>query len=274
MLRRVLALPHGRRLDVVEVGDPHGRPVLLFHGTPGGPLEVCGCEDDARRARVRLLCAGRPGYADTSSAPPSLRTVVDDTRFLLGDLGVERIGCLGVSGGGPYAAAVAASLTGQATGLALLAGVGPAELTQWDDEPDDQEERRAVELARSGHSEEAATVIRDLVARWVTEVVADPAGPVPADIRTAILDGARHGHDGPVFDRLTTAVGWDVDVDTVACPTTLRYGAADTAVPPAHGRWYEARIPQAALTVVPGADHPGTIRPAFATVLPWLADLP
>jgi pimeloyl-ACP methyl ester carboxylesterase len=273
MLRQALALPDGRRLDVVEVGGPRGAPVLFFHGTPVGPLEVRGCEDVAEGVAVRLLCAARPGYADTSPAAPGLATAVGDVQALVDQLGIGRFGVLGVSGGGPYAAAVAARLPDQVTGLALLAGVGPADVETWGDQPAEVEEQRAVELARRGRTEEAAAVIRDLTAAWFAAVVHDPGTPLPDHLRAAMLDGARPGHEGPVLDRLTTAVGWDVDVSTVACPTALVYGAADAAVPPAHGDWYRAQFPHAVLTVVPGADHPGTIGPAFATVLPWLAGL-
>jgi pimeloyl-ACP methyl ester carboxylesterase len=227
----------------------------------------------ARAAAARLLCAGRPGYADTSPASPGLGTVVEDVRSVVDELGLTRFGVLGVSGGGPYAAAVAARLPERVTGLALLAGVGPAAVETWGEEPAEVAERRAVALAQGGRTDEAAAVVRDLTTAWFDEVVRNPRSPLPDHLRAAMVDGDRRGHEGPVFDRLTTAAAWDVEVDTVVCPTTLVYGGADPAVPREHGEWYQAQIPHAVLTVVPGADHPRTIAPAFATVLPWLAGL-
>ena len=35
---RVVTLPDGRRMAVVEHGDPAGRPVFVFHGTPASRL--------------------------------------------------------------------------------------------------------------------------------------------------------------------------------------------------------------------------------------------
>jgi pimeloyl-ACP methyl ester carboxylesterase len=262
-----------RWVDVVEVGDPDGAPVVAFHGTPTGPLEVLGCAQAAEDAGVRLLCAARPGYADTSPAEPGLSTVVEDVVAVVGHLGVERFGVLGISGGGPSAAAVAARLADRVTGLVLLAGAGPAEVEEYGDEPEDEQERRAVGLARSGRTQEAAAIVDHLVTEWFTAVVDDPGSPLPDFLRASMRDSARPGHPGPVFDRLTTAVGWDVDVSAVRCPTILVYGAADVAVPREHGDWYQHRIPHAVLTVVPDADHPGTIFPAFGTALPWLAGL-
>jgi pimeloyl-ACP methyl ester carboxylesterase len=263
----------GRVLDVVEVGDPGGIPVLAFHGTPTGPLEVLGSDELAREVGVRLVCAARPGYAATSPARPALSSAVDDARAALDGLGITRAGVLGVSGGGPYAAALATTSPDRTTGLALLAGAGPLAVEQWTDDPDSLEERRAVDLALAGRVGDAGAIIRELVGRFVAHLAGNADLPVPQHVRAAALDGASGGHEGPVFDRLATAVGWDAEISAVSCPTRLFYGGADAAVPPAHGAWYLEQVPHAVLDVVPEADHPGTISAGYRVALPWLAAL-
>ena len=37
---RLVALPGGRRIALVEHGDPEGRAVFVFHGTPASRLRI------------------------------------------------------------------------------------------------------------------------------------------------------------------------------------------------------------------------------------------
>ena len=57
----VTSLSDGRDLGWVELGDPDGKPVMAFHGTPGSRLQLTHDEDSVRRAGVRLVCLDRPG---------------------------------------------------------------------------------------------------------------------------------------------------------------------------------------------------------------------
>ena len=44
-----VSLPDGRLLDVCEVGDPTGSPVLSLHGTTGSPQTQAGGEPISMR---------------------------------------------------------------------------------------------------------------------------------------------------------------------------------------------------------------------------------
>ena len=68
-LESVVAMPDGRRLGIAEYGPSTGRPIIWFHGTPGGRHQI---PEALRRslhdqdARVLL----DPGAAPGSSAAP------------------------------------------------------------------------------------------------------------------------------------------------------------------------------------------------------------
>jgi pimeloyl-ACP methyl ester carboxylesterase len=48
---------------------------------------------------------------------------------------------------------------------------------------------------------------------------------------------------------------WEFRPEAVEAPTLLLYGARDPLAGPAHGRWWEERLPDARLEVVPAAGH-------------------
>lgn len=267
MYRRLLTVRAGRRVDVVDSGESHGVPVLRFHGTPMGPLEGVG---DGDELGVRAVCVGRPGYGDTSRAEPLLAVAVQDARETMVQLGIDRYAVLGVSGGGPFAAALADTAGDEVVALGLVAGAAGYDAEQPTDDDDELEARRLVDMARAGRVDEAA-------ARLLTAVAADidalaDADALPSPILDVMRDGSKNGWDGYVYDRLAVGLADTVHLEGIRCPTYLCYGGADTSVPPSHGRWYAARIPRADLVVLPGADHVGGITAGLPQVLRRLVE--
>lgn len=123
-------LPDGRRLGFAEFGDPSGDLVLWFHGTPGGRRQfpVLG-RRAAEDLGLRVVVLGRPGSG--LSDPHPYESVADwatDVSHVVDALGAERIGVVGLSGGGPYALACAAIpiLAESVTAVAVLGGVVPS----------------------------------------------------------------------------------------------------------------------------------------------------
>jgi pimeloyl-ACP methyl ester carboxylesterase len=123
-------LPDGRRLGFAEFGDPSGELVLWFHGTPGGRRQfpLIG-RRAAERLGLRVVVVGRPGSG--LSDPHPYESVADwarDVAHVADALGAERLGVVGLSGGGPYALACAAApaLAGRVAAVAVLGGVVPS----------------------------------------------------------------------------------------------------------------------------------------------------
>jgi len=271
MERNLVRLADGRVLDVVEVGD-RGAPVAVFcHGTPGGPLEVVLAEPAAREVGLRLVAIGRPGYADSTPVDDGgLARFAGDQVEVLDRMGITTVKVLGVSGGAPFAAALALAEPERLERLGILAGVGPRDTWEADD-PDDTTVRRVIDLVKAGDRAAAVTVLTDEIAPFIDMVRTSPPSAMPPGIAASIVDGARNGFAGYVHDVLCQALPWDIDVSGIRATTWLVYGDADTNVPPAHGEWYASQVPGAVLAVIPGADHPGTIGPSYRAMLSFLA---
>src|SRR5690242_9051910 len=127
--------PDGRRLAYAEHGDPSGQPVLMFHGSPGSRVQSHPDVSIARELGLRVLTVDRPGYGLSDRHPG--RALLDwpaDVEALADALGLGRFPIIGVSGGGPHAAACAFRLPHRVTRLALASSAGPfdvPELISW-----------------------------------------------------------------------------------------------------------------------------------------------
>src|SRR5258706_15083022 len=103
----LVELADGRRIALAEWGDPAGRPVFLFQGTPGSRLYNPDVET-GNAAGVRLLCPDRPGYGGCHREGG--RSVLDwafDVGEVADALGIDRFPVVGWSSGGQFALACA-----------------------------------------------------------------------------------------------------------------------------------------------------------------------
>lgn len=121
-----VTLPDGRKLGYAEYGDPHGVPMMGFHGTPGSRFMFRLADIAARDLGIRLLAPERPGFGLSTYQPGrTLASYALDIADFADALGIARFGLAGISGGGPYAAACAALLPDRVAALGLVSPIGP-----------------------------------------------------------------------------------------------------------------------------------------------------
>ena len=123
-------LAGGRRLGYAEYGDPSGPVVLWFHGTRGGRRQfpLLG-RRAAEKLGLRVVLVERPGSG--LSDPHPYNAVADwaaDAAQVADTLDAERLGVIGLSGGGPYALSCAgtSALAGRVAAVAVVGGVTPS----------------------------------------------------------------------------------------------------------------------------------------------------
>lgn len=114
----------GGRLAYAEYGDESGYPILYHHGSLGTTFMPDEWRERATASRIRLIVPERPGYGASD--------FVDTERVsgwmplaaaFLDHLGIRRFGVLGVSGGAPYAYALAHGCPERVSGVWILSGV-------------------------------------------------------------------------------------------------------------------------------------------------------
>jgi pimeloyl-ACP methyl ester carboxylesterase len=227
----------------------------------------------------------RPGYGRSPNQPG--RSVADaarDAAAVADHLGLERFGVIGVSGGGPHAAACGALLSGRVPRLCICVGLGPVALDGFDPrEGIAAETVREIELARRDEPALRRFVAQHHAAGLMSE--GDPWLQVlpPSDrARLAEPDVAREdaadaaewpagGLEGWIEDDLAFfRRPWGFRAQDIPVPTRLLYGGADVLVPLSHGQAYARTIPDADLIVFPGRGH--WLTEEVDDTLRWLAD--
>ncbi|HEY1507946.1 MAG TPA: alpha/beta hydrolase [Solirubrobacteraceae bacterium] len=271
----VVTAGDGRTLAYEELGDAHGTPVFLLHGTPGSRFS--GRHPEPERvveAGLRVLTYDRPGYGQSTRHRG--RSVVDcvaDVAAIADQLGIDRFAVKGGSGGGPHALAVGARLSARVTHVGCDVGVAPfdADDIDWFAGMDPSnvkefkwalagEETLAPELERE--SEKALARVAEDPSKVLGEfdlsssdlaVLSNPV--VQNSLRKSTREAFANGAWGWVDDDLAFAKPWGFDVSELTVPVVIRYGATDVLVPAAHGEWLTAHIPHAEVAVDTDGGH-------------------
>jgi pimeloyl-ACP methyl ester carboxylesterase len=254
-----------------------GPAVVLVHGTPGSWRQLVPVADDLAGAHTVVL-PSRPGYGATPLAAgrtPSQQAAA--YAALLDALGLERAAVVGVSGGGPSAAAFAADHPDRTSALVLCCPLAldrfavPAAL-RLALAPGLGEVLTALDRARRRRRLADAAALEQAIRR---ELSPAELADLDDDLRAAVVRFLRSHLDAPAGLRgfrndLAQARARTPIAGPVAAPTLVLHGDADTVVPESHGRAYADAVPGAAFETVGGAGH-GFLLTRRAVVLPLLA---
>jgi pimeloyl-ACP methyl ester carboxylesterase len=277
---RTLETPDDRTLAFAVWGDPEGYPILALHGTPGCRLGRWPREQVYTELGICFVTHDRAGYGRSDRNHG--RRVVDevaDVRVLADELGFDRFGISGGSGGGPHVLACAALLPDRVVRAICDVGVAPLgtpglEQDAWLDGMDPE---NVKEFGWALAGEDVLTPELEKLQRQFEERArVDPASVLDdydlseSDraelarpemvqiIRESTFEWAVNGVDGWVDDGLAFVQPWGFDVSAISVPVLIRYGLTDVLVPPAHGEWLAANVPGCIVKTSDAAGHLGS----------------
>lgn len=266
----VLQLDDGRLLGYATYGDPAGRPVFYFHGCPGSRLEAQLADQVAARMGIRLIAIDRPGFGLSDFKPR--RTIFewpDDVVKIADALSINRFATIGVSGGGPYAAACALRIPDRLSAVAIVCGLGPLHLPGGTDRMIRKNHfifflgRRLPWLARISLRRMAYQVRRDpaLMVGRLMGALPDPDRAVLArpEVKTAIRDNVleafRSGSRGTACELLLYTRPWGFLLEDISTGVNLWHGEQDLSVPLTMGQYQARTIPNCRATFYPDEGH-------------------
>lgn len=284
-----LRLADGRRVSYRLFGAADGFPLIALHGTPGSNLKFRVAANAAAARRLKLIALDRWGYG-LSEAPdrPRLAAYAADVLEIADRLGAARFGVIGISGGGPFAAAVAAQLGSRIAASALVAPVGPIAGVHPRPRLDAVHFASFRVLPHLPLVTTGASYIFGRIARRLPRLatrIATARAPA-ADKRIAddpefahglgqtFAAGLAHGSRGPTLDLGIFHRRWDVDLAGTLAPTRIWIGDQDRNVPAAAVSSLADQLGRSkapvTMSTIAGAGH-FWIAHNFAGVCDWIA---
>lgn len=259
-----LKMASGRVVHYIDEGDPSWKPFVYLSGQ-GTSLQSAQLTEFARSTRealhLRMISIERNGFGESDyDSELGYEDYDNEVLAVLDHLKIKRFAIEAVSGGGAYAAHLAARVPTRVTSL-HLASVSPSTLPTRGD--------WSQRCARTPEQVDQANLIYTHNPKiWWAEPADDPVQTVPGWQDEAYLDAARsffvNGQLGAP-DALTHetllpcqpgAVVSAAALHKVRAPAYLYWGAADTTVPPTTIPLWKAALPNIVATrVYAGEGH-------------------
>lgn len=253
-LNQQIELQDGRILGYAEFGPSDGNPVFYFHGFPSSRLDWQLVNEDnlLQDLNVHIIAPDRPGYG--LSDFQNGRTILDwpdDVLELANALQIDRFAVLGISGGGPYAAACASKNRERLTKSGIVCGMGPSDApgmkdgVSWRIPGAPSLIRRVTLLLTStGIQRDPDQFIsrsKETFAEPDQQLLDQPemAAFFLAGMREALRQGTKGAnHEAALYTR-----PWGFNLQDIQTGVHLWHGAQDLNVPISVGRYVAEAIP-------------------------------
>ncbi|MFD8687209.1 alpha/beta fold hydrolase [Streptomyces sp. NPDC059651] len=236
-------LSTGRTAHYIDEGRRGGTPVLFIGGT-GTSARAAHMTDFFRTTRenlgLRLISVERNGFGDTDyDESLGKADFAKDALEVLDRIGVDKVSVIAISGGGPYAAELAARAPGRVRALHLAAALPPY----------------GTKPAYCGLSDDAlADAVKDSIAdprSWWAFPDDSAVKSIPGFADTAYEEGARtYNQRGQkadpapqVHEQRLYCERPGPDLSKLKAPVYLYGGEKDTTVPPATLATWRGALP-------------------------------
>jgi pimeloyl-ACP methyl ester carboxylesterase len=269
---RYIKLTDSRQIAYCEYGDPKGKSVLYFHGTPGSRYEPRLGDQAGKEYGYRILALDRPGMGCSDYVRG--RRLLDwpkDISEVVAHLEIEKFGVIGVSGGGPYALACGYALPDRLEFMVLMGSWGPvsedpalwkamapldrffgklSKYAPWmfyvpfsflgyaAKKMSPQSFIKSLESSMS--SADRRLMSDEEMARFFAE-----------DVKEAFRQGVR----GPADDAIILYGEWGFGVEEVEVAVDLYHGEEDKFAPFSYAKYLDEKLPNSKLHSYPGKGH-------------------
>ena len=253
-LNQQIKLQDGRTLGYAEYGPPSGYPVFYFHGFPSSRLDwqLFNQDEVHQELKVRIIAPDRPGYglSDYQKGRTLLNWPADVLKLAYA-LQIDRFAVLGISGGGPYAAACAFKIRDRLIKTGIVCGMGPSDAPGMKDGgswklPGTPSIIRSVilKLTSMGIQRDPDQLIarsKETFSEPDQQLLAQPA--LAAIFLDGMREAFRQGVKGANHEAVMYTRSWGFNLHDIQAGVHLWHGEQDLNVPISVGRYTAETIP-------------------------------
>ena len=265
-----IKLSDGYTVGYAECGDPKGKPVMHFHGTPSSRFELDNPDLDAiaERHNVRFIVPDRPGHGLSDWQSYTISSYPDIIAQFTERLGLDRFAVTGLSGGGRFVAACAWKIPQRLTNAIIVSGTAPFDL------PGAKESLSKEDQQSYNMADKMPWLFRLFLWNFAREARKDPASihtifanapesdknlmaqPVMRRVLENMVNGAfDQGTRGVAYDWALISRPWGFSLREIKMPVHIWHGEADTLVPVKHAHILAEMIPNARTKFFPNEGH-------------------
>ena len=265
-----IKLASGRTLGYAEYGDPHGKPVLHFHGLPSSRFELNspGTEEAAARLHARIILVERPGIGLSDYQPYRIVGWPDLVTEFADLLQLERFAVMGYSSGTKYVAACAWKIPQRLSAAAIVSGNCPYDL------PGARASLGSQDRLLYLLADKFPWLLRLILGKIAGEARKDPASVLKLSSEVSepdkaaiaqpdiqelsgnmVLGAFAQGTRGAALDWKLEARPWGFRLEDISMPVHVFHGEQDKIVPVEQGRIMAKALPNARATFYPGEGH-------------------
>lgn len=237
---QTLAGPNGRAIHYIDTGEAGWRPVLFIGGTGTSARAFLMTEylqTLRRQLHLRFISVERNGFGDTVYDPNwSYADYADEVAAVLDRLALPRFAMIAISGGGPYAAHIAARMPERLLSIHMMAALAETRHSAMDCSV-------PIETLAAG-----ASAVANPQAWWHMPD-SSPTKRIPGFADRSYDEGARaffirgqKGDPTPEAAEMKRYCAALPDVSMAKAPLFTYYGAADPLVVPANGAWWRTHF--------------------------------
>lgn len=252
----IILLKDGRKLGYAVYGDVRGKPIFYFHGWPTSRFHAADLNTLAKKNHIKLISIDRPGIG--LSDFKKTRTLLDwpdDVVELADQLHIKTFGVIGVSGGGPYAAACAYKIPQRLIKTVIVVGIAPTYVPKLLEGMPFLTKFGWVNYAKYPLLRKGATLLHYINAKYGPslglhrfmfgakkdrQALSDPK--IREGIRRGYKETFRTGYKGAEQDLELYTNDWGFKLTDIKAKVFLFFGEADQNVPIAMGKYYHSKI--------------------------------
>ena len=262
-------LKDGRKLGYAIYGDIEGQPVFYFHGWPTSRFHAADLNTLAKKIHIKLISVDRPGIGVSDfKKTRTLLDWADDVVELADQLHIKKFGVIGVSGGGPYAAACAYRIPQRLTKTAIVVGIAPTYVPKLLEGMPFLTKFGWAHYAMCPFLRKGAALLHYINAKYGPslglhrfmfgakkdrQVLSDHR--IRESVRRAYKETFRTGYKGVEQDLELYTNDWGFKLTDIKAKVFLFFGEADQNVPIVMGNYYHSQIKSSKLFTYPNEGH-------------------